>query len=78
MRKMVFQSVTKGTWKKRVEPINDLVVTSLWLSGKDTLPLGHRTIVGAEANKLQQVFVTNALYIVRSRMSICARENNGT
>ena len=69
--------MTKGTWKKGVEPtyvcINDLLVPGL-----DTLPLSYRRLVGAETGKLQQVFVTNVLYIVRSRISICARENNGT
>lgn len=69
--------MTKGTWKKGVEPtyvcINDLLVPGL-----DTLPLSYRGLVGAETSKLQQVFVTTVLYIVRSRISICARENNGT
>ena len=73
MRKMIFQSVTKVTWKKRVEPINDLLVTSL-----ETLPLSYERLVGAETSKLQQVFVTKVLFIVRSKISICARENNGT
>ena len=48
--------------------INDLVGTGL-----DTLPLSYRRLVGAETSKLQQVFVTNVLYIVRSSARVQER-----